>query len=250
MLERLIFYIYCCLVKNGVLPEVKDKTLFENLDPPRTKGRPPRNPLIDQYRADHPDVAAVMDAKPPKAKHLTSSSPLTGLSASVSAEKRPEGLPTSSVPGTSTLPVPIRATTLNHEGNQVAVSSQGTNAQVGSPNSLPTPIRTQHAAGQSRLIAPPPPVTFPKVEIPDHIPGLEDQEFTTIAEHARLREELDKSLEKWQGPAEIITPEPNDEGNRIPGSGWWGDEYHGQLANWQQMAMDIIEKLRMYVDAE
>jgi hypothetical protein len=237
-------------VKNGALPEVKDQTLAENLDPPRTKGRPPRNPLIDQYRSDHPDIVAVMDPKPSKAKQLTSSSPLTGVSVSGLTEKNPAAPSTTPVPGTSTLPVPAQAAAPNIDGVQAAASPQVTNAQAISPNSLPTAPRTQHAAGQSRLIAPPLPVTFPKVEIPEHIPGLEDQDFATIADHARLREELDRTLEKWQGPAENITPEPNDEGNRIPGSGWWGDEYYGQLANWQQMAMDIIEKLRMYIDAE
>lgn len=221
------------------------------MDPPRTKGRPPRNPLIDQYRTDHPDIAAIMDAKPPKPKPLTSSSPVAGLSASVPAEKHQEAPSIGPAPGTASLPAPAQTTTINNDGNQAATTPQVTHAQATAPDSTPTPSsRTHHAAGQSRLIAPPLPVTFPKVEIPDHIPGLEDQDFATIAEHASLREELDKSLEKWQGPAENIMPEANDEGNKIPGSGWWGDEYHGQSTNWQQLAMDIIEKLRMYVDAE
>ncbi|KAJ9098712.1 hypothetical protein QFC21_004360 [Naganishia friedmannii] len=249
--EKSTIWKDAAMLEKQLLPEVKDETLAENLDPPRTKGRPPKNPLIDQYRIDHPDITAVMDPKPPKAKVLKSSSPLTGLSATVSAEKPvSEAPPVTLAPGTSTLTVPAQAAFQNTGGSQAGASPQLTNAQVTSLNNFPTPSRTQHAAGQSRLIAPPPPVTFPKVEIPEHIPGLEEQEFTTIADHARLREELDMSLEKRQGPAENITPEVNDEGNRIPGSGWWGDEYGGYLANWQQLAMDIIEKLRMYIDAD
>ncbi|KAJ9096104.1 hypothetical protein QFC19_007330 [Naganishia cerealis] len=251
MLERLIFYIYSRLVAKGVLPEVRDETLSKVLDPPRTKGRPPKNSLLDQYKAQHPDIAAVVKAKPQSTgvKANTYSSSLTTVEPLVSAETNGAEAAPPTTPATvpSLLPVPAQTPSQSNDGGSAA---QGTAVQGVSPNSLPTPSRISHAAGQSRLIAPPPPLTFPQVEIPDKIRGLDDQDEINIEENAKARDELDKVLDKWPGPAENIPAEVNDEGNRIPGSGWWGDEYHGQLENWQQLAMEIIEKLRTYLDTE
>ena len=124
------------------------------------------------------------------------------------------------------------------------------NKQTISPSVAPVPQKASHAGGASRLVAPPTPATYPEVVIPEKFPGLDDQDFAAITEHARIRAEADRMMAKWTGPVENIPADPKDEGNRIPGSGWWGDEHSGAMENWQQRAVHIVDKLRAYVDSE
>lgn len=237
--QKLVFYIYRQLILKGTLPEVTDDTLRTTMNAPRTKGRPAKNPLIDNYKIVHPDIAA---REPPK---------------------KPAAIPRADTAGgtPSSLAPPSASQQLIGKGEHLATPAPSHlavppggppsgNKQATSPNPIPAPQRTNHAVGAARLVVPPIPATFPEVVIPEKIPGLEDQDFASIAEHARIREEADKALEKWTGPAENLPVDPKDEGNKLPGSGWWGDEHNGAVDTWQQRALQIVDKLRAYVDTE
>jgi hypothetical protein len=238
-------------VIKGTLPQVTDDVLLKNMNPPRTKGRPPKNSLIDNYKKEHPEIAAL---EPPKKQSAAKANKATGpLVPSVLQpvdgkyfSGPPPPMPAAAPGLLSSTPLTY---TQSNQGLQPPAVESG-KSQGPSLNGIPSPSRTSHAVGTARLTAPPTPTTYPQVVVPDKIPGLDNQEFSLISEQAQIREELDKVLEKWPGPAENIPVDPKDEGNRIPGSGWWGDEQHGQVPDWQRQALDIVDRLRKYVDTE
>lgn len=243
------FYIYRQLVIKGTLPQVTDDVLLKNTNPPKSKGRPPKNPLIDNYKKEHPEIAALEPPKKQsgaKANKVTTPSVLQPVdNNSVSGPP-----PVTPVPAHSGLLSSTPLTQPQNNGTLQAPAITPETKQAHTPNGVPTPQRTGHAGGLARLIAPPAPTTFPQVVIPDKIPGLDDQDFALISQQAQIREELDKVLEKWPGPAENIPVDPRDEGNRIPGSGWWGDEQNGAVPDWQRLALNIVDRMRKYVDLE
>ena len=240
--QKLVFYIYRQLILKGTLPEVIDDALRTKINAPRTKGRPAKNPLIDNYKSLNPDIAAIEPPKKPAATPRPSAP--GGVSATLAAPSAPQiTLPKPSGGDQLSTPTPSQPSVLQG----VPLSA---NKQVTSPIGAPILQRTSHAGGAARLVAPPTPATYPEVVIPDKIPGLDDQDYAAITEHARIRAEADRAMDKWTGPVENIPADPKDEGNRIAGSGWWGDEHNGVMDSWQQRVVQIVDKLRAYVDAE
>jgi hypothetical protein len=237
-----VFYIYRQLILKGTLPEVVDDGLHTTMNAPRTKGRPAKNPLIENYKSLHPDIAAIeAPKKPAVTPRVNVPSVMTPAVTAPSVMQ-----PVVAGPSTGshlTTPAPTYPTVLQSAPSPV-------NKQTSSPGVIPMPQRSPHAVGNARLVAPPIPATFPEVVIPEKIPGIDEQDFAAIAEHARIREEADKTLEKWTGPAENLPVDSKDEGNKILGSGWWGDEHNGTVDSWQQRAIQIVDKLRAYVDIE
>jgi hypothetical protein len=236
-------------VIKGTLPQVTDDVLLQNMNPPKSKGRPPKNSLIDNYKKEHPEIAAL---EPPKKQSAAKANkvPTPSVLQPVDNKFVSGPPPVTPVPSHSGLFSSIPLAQPQNNGTLRPSASTPENKQAQSPNGFPTPQRTGHAAGLARLTAPPPPTTFPQVVIPDKIPGLDDQDFALISQQAQIREELDKVLEKWPGPAENIPLDPKDEGKRIPGSGWWGDEQNGVVPEWQRLALNIVDRMRKYVDLE
>lgn len=236
----------------GALPQVTDGVLLEKMNPPKSKGRPPKNSLLDNYKKQHPDVAAL---EPPKKQSTAKTNKATGpaVGTAPSVLQPVDSKFVSGPPHASPVPAHgfLSSTPLSHPQNSQNLSAPNPEINhVPSANVGRSPKLSGYAAGTARLNAPPTPTTYPQVVIPDKIPGLDNQEFALISQQAQIREELDKVLEKWPGPAENVPEDPKDEGSRIAGSGWWGDEQHGQVPDWQRQALDIVDRLRKYVDVE